>query len=135
MENINRLISLLIAIQNYSKDIHYNAKGAAFYSDHLLADRVQENISDYIDSLKEVYFMGSDKEPLSSKEYLHEAMQLIPAISKDDKANFASLSSLLIQALQLIESLTDLSTGEENLIGAIAENLQASLGLVLRQVK
>lgn len=135
MENINRLISLLIAIQNYSKDIHYNAKGDAFYSKHLLVDRVQENISDYIDSLKEVYFMGSDKEPLSSKEYLHEAMQLIPAISKDDKANFASLSSLLIQALQLIESLTDLSTGEENLIGAIAENLQASLGLVLRQVK
>lgn len=135
MENISRLISLLIVIQNFSKDIHYNAKGEAFYSKHLLVDRVQENISDYIDSLKEVCFLGSDKEPLSSKEYLTDAAQVIPAIVDEDKTNFISLSSLLILTLQHIEGLEGLSKGEENLIGNIAENLQTSLGLVLRQIK
>ena len=38
-------------------------------------------------------------------------------------------------ALREIESLKDLSKGEDNLFGAIAENLQVSLGLINRQIK
>jgi len=135
MDNINRLIYLLIAIQNFCKDIHYNSKGDAFYSKHLLVDRVQENIADYLDSLKEVFFLPADKEPLPSREYLTGAAALIPSISGEDKTDFISLSELLITALKAIENLEALTKGEENLIGAIAENLQTSLGLVLRQVK
>lgn len=134
MEKINKLITLLLAIANYSKDIHYNAKGAAFYSEHLLADRVSENIYDYIDSIKEVFFLAADKEPLSSKEYLKKASELIPDI-KDDKQSFKSLSDLLVDALKHIETLKDLTKGEENLIGNIAENLQTSAGLIIRQIK
>lgn len=135
MDTINKLISLLIAIQNFCKDIHYNCKGDAFYGKHLLVDRIQENISDYIDGIKEVYFLAGDKEPLPSREYLQSAINFIPAITGDDITDFISLQKLLITTLQTIEEIDGLTVGEENLIGNIAENLQGSLGLVNRQVK
>lgn len=135
MENINKLIEYLLAVANFAKDIHYSAKGEAFYSKHLLCDRISENIYDYIDSIKEIFFLAADKEPLPSGEYLSRATSLIPQIAEDDKTNFTSLSILLESALQDIEKIKDLTKGEENLIGAIAENLQTALGLVNRQVK
>ena len=135
MENINKLIEYLIAICNFAKDIHYNSKGDAFYGKHLLADRIQENLSEYLDQIKEVFFLPANKEPLPSAEYLTEAAKLIPAISGDDKTDFASLQKLLIITLQIIESIEGLTVGEDNLIGEIAQNLQQSLGLINRQVK
>ena len=135
MDNINTLIEYLIAIQNFAKDIHYNCKGEAFYSKHLLTDRIEENISDYIDSIKEVFFMASFKEPLPSGEYLSRATSLIPQIDPSDKYNFRSMQNLLTNTLQHIETIENLTKGEENLIGAIAENLQTSLALVNFQIK
>lgn len=135
MEQINKLIEYLIAICNYSKDIHYNSKGDAFYSKHLLADRIQDNLSEYIDQIKEIFFLASDKSPLPSGEYLSRATSLIPEIVEEDKANFLSMQNLLVVTLQHIESIKDLTKGEENLIGAIAQDLQNSLGLVNLQIK
>lgn len=134
MENINKLIEYLIAISNFAKDIHYNSKGEAFYSKHLLADRIQENLSEYIDQIKEVFFLASDKEPLPSGEYLSRSTSLIPEIAESDKANFKSMQNLIVVTLQHIESLNDLTKGEENLVGAIAQDLQTSLGLVNKQI-
>lgn len=133
--DINKLISLLLAVQNYCKDIHYNCKGDAFYSKHLLADRVQENISDFIDQLKEVFFLPDNKEPLSSGEYLRSAADIIPVITGNDKTDFYKLSVLLTNTLKLIEDSKDLTKGEENLLGAIAQDIQTSLGLINMQVK
>ena len=135
MSNINNLICLLLALQNYCKDIHYNSKGDAFYSKHLLADRIQDNISDYIDRIKEVFFLAADKEPLKSAEYLKKAAEFVPEISGNDKESFERLKDLLIKTMKQTEKLSKLTKGEENLIGTIAEDLQNSLGLVNRQVK
>ena len=135
MDKINLLIEYLIAIQSYSKDIHYNAKGEAFYSKHLLADRIQENLYDYIDQIKEVCFLAANKEPLPSGEYLSRATSFIPEITENDKENFKLMENLLTVALENIEKVKDLTKGEENLIGAIAQDLQTSLGLVEQQIK
>lgn len=135
MDKINLLIEYLIAIQNYSKDIHYNCKGESFYSKHLLADRIQDNLYDYIDQIKEVCFLAANKEPLPSGEYLSRATSLIPEITDDDKENFKLMENLLTVALESIEKTKDLTKGEENLIGAIAQDLQTSLGLVNQQIK
>ena len=97
MENINKLIAQLIAVCNYSKDIHYNCKGAAFYGKHLLADRIQENLSEYIDKIKELFFLANSKEPKASKEYLQDAIKFIPDIKHSDKESFEELKKLLIK--------------------------------------
>ena len=135
MENINKVIEYLIAIQNFAKDIHYNCKGEAFYSKHLLADRISDNLSEYLDNIKEVFFMAADKAPLPSGEYLSRATSLIPELSQGDKQNFESLRNLLVNALEHLENLKDLTKGEENLIGAIAQDLQTGLALVNFQIK
>lgn len=135
MEKINKLICTLIALQNYCKDIHYNSKGDAFYSKHLLVDRVQENISDYIDRLKEVCILGNDEKTLPSAIYLQNASNLIPEITGNDKEDFKNLILLVVNTLTIIEALKSGTVGENNLYGAIAEDLQNSLGLLNRQVK
>ena len=135
MEKINKLICALIALQNYCKDIHYNSKGDAFYSKHLLVDRVQENISDYIDRLKEVCILGNDEKTLPSAIYLQNASNLIPEITGNDKEDFKNLILLVVNTLTIIEALKSGTVGENNLYGAIAEDLQNSLGLLNRQVK
>lgn len=134
MDKVNNLICSLIAIQNFCKDIHYNAKGDAFYSKHLLADRVQDNINEYIDQIKEICIIGSSEKTLPSKEYLLQAIKFIPAITENDQENFKSLENLLVMTLANIEQLEG-TKGEENLFGAIAQDLQNSLGLINRQVK
>lgn len=134
MERVNRLIAQLIAIANFCKDIHYNSKGDAFYSKHLLADRVQDNINEYIDQIKEICIIGSNEKTLPSKEYLLQAIKFIPEITENDQENFKSLENLLVMTLANIEQLEG-TKGEENLFGAIAQDLQNSLGLINRQVK
>lgn len=134
MEKVNRLIAQLNAIANFCKDIHYNSKGDAFYSKHLLADRVQDNINEYIDQIKEICIIGSNEKTLPSKEYLLQAIKFIPAITENDQENFKSLENLLVMTLANIEHLEG-TKGEENLFGAIAQDLQNSLGLINRQVK
>lgn len=135
MNKINNVICSLVALQNFCKDIHYNSKGDAFYSKHLLADRVQDNLSDYIDRLKEVCLLGNDEKTLPSAVYLTNAASLIPEIRENDKDNFKALEVLLVNILTLIESMESATKGEENLYGAIAEDLQNSLGLINRQIK
>lgn len=135
MEKINKLITLLIAIQSFCKDLHYSVKGDAFYSKHLLADRVQDNIADYIDRIKEVSILGNDVDTLPSGEYLSRATSLIPELVKEDKDNFKSLENLLVNTLMAIQQIDSATKGEDNLYGAIAEDLQNSLGLINRQIK
>ncbi len=138
MENINKLICYLIAIQNFAKDIHYSCAGDAFYAKHLLADRIYDGLDDFIDQLKEVYFLGNNILPLPSVEYLAMAMNLLPALEQDDKKNFEAMQKLLTDCLVLMqEMLLDKETprAEVSLVDGIAQDLQQKLGLVNLQVR
>lgn len=134
MEKINEIIIYLMAVANFAKDIHYNCKGDSFYSKHLLADQVEENIHDFIDDIKEIFFLAANIDTLPSKEYLNQAAGIIPDITGDDKEDFKALGELITKTLKLIENTDNTTTGESNLLGNIAENLQKSLGLINRQI-
>lgn len=143
MENINKLIALLIAIKGYAKNIHYTVHGNAFYGKHLFADKIagagednDEVIDGYIDLLKEVCILGHGFDTLSTEEYYNNSLELFPETSNDDdQLNFANMLTLLVQTLDFIENLKDLSKGDENLIGAIAQDLQQNAGLLSLQIK
>lgn len=123
--SIDSLISYLLAIVNYAKDIHYNCIGDNFYGNHLLADRFTNNIYEYIDQLKEVCLIGHQLKPKHSREYLDNAALLIPQL-----IDFAQMRDLMIKALAHIESITGISKGDENLIGAIAQEIQNNVALI-----
>lgn len=138
MEKTNKLICYLVAIANFAKDIHYTCSGEAFYSKHLLADRIQEGLYDFIDQIKETCLLGNNILPLPSGEYLAMAMNLLPPLENDDKKNFQTMQKLLIACLVLMqEMLQEKNTprAEVSLVDGIAQDLQQKLGLVNLQVK
>ena len=131
---IHKLIALLLAIKGYSKNIHYTCHGDSFYGKHIFADRIESPINDYIDRLKEVCLLGKLPEgvrPLTTSEYDELAKQYYPETKEtDDKYNFDKLQQLISDTLIYIEQLENLTKGDENLIGAIAEHLQQMNGLL-----
>lgn len=142
IENINKLICYLIAIQQYAKDIHYTVHGDAFYGKHLFADRIADAQADddimttYIDQLKEVCVLGHEYHTLPSEEYLKGAIELLPTVvEKDDKQNFLNIHQLIKDCLLFIDELEGLTCGDENLIGAIAQDLQNNYGLLNLQIE
>lgn len=124
-EDIDNLIIRLTAIKNYAKDIHYNCRGDDFYGKHLFADRIGNNLSDYIDQLKEVCLLGHELKTLPSKDYLQGAVKIIP-----DNISFDVMRTLIVDTLESIENIKGISKGDENLIGAISQDLQNNLGLI-----
>ena len=131
---MNELIAYLVAIKGYAKNIHYTTHGEAFYGKHIFADLVSDPIDGYTDSIKEICLLGhlpEGERPLETSKYDEMAKGLYPPLSEsDDATNFKNLQDLIILALNHIEMLKDLSKGEENLIGAIAEHLQKMNGLL-----
>lgn len=123
--NFDSLIFHLLAIANYAKDIHYNCVGANFYGNHLFADRFIENIYEYIDQIKEVCLLGHQIKPKKSSEYLKEAAQIIPL-----EIDFKLMRELMLDTLNVIESIVNISKGDENLLGAIAQDVQNNVGLI-----
>ena len=79
--------------------------------------------------------LGNDVSPLLSGEYLSRATSLIPLLEDKDLQNFVSLGKIIVETLALIDNMDKLTQGEANLMGAIAQDLQNSLGLLNLQVK
>lgn len=127
-EQIDNLIVSLISIKEFSKDIHYSCIGHEAYSWHLLADRVQENLDDYIDRLKE-YLLGIDEKPLSSKEYLGTSISFIPKLDVNTINNFKKLQEIINKTLDDINK-TQLDKAGDNLVSEIADNICNSNGII-----
>lgn len=138
MDNVDKLIYFLIAIQNFAKDIHYSCKGEGFYGKHLLADRIYDGLDDFIDQLKETCYLGNNVLPLPSGEYLTHATNFLPKLEADDITNFKAMQNLLINCLVHLQSMLSVANtarGEASLFDGIAQDLQQKLGLVNLQVK
>ena len=130
---MNGLISRLIAIKETAKGIHYTCIGDNAFAVHLLADRVADGIDDFIDSCKES-ILGADTYPLSSKEYLTVAINMIPIINiGKTKENLVNLYNLIDLTLQYIDSM-EIDKADENLVGNIAEKLKNNKGLINLQI-
>lgn len=132
-EKINELIIYLIIIKEFSKDIHYTCHGDAFYGKHLLVDKF--NWDEHIDLLKECCLLGNGERPLSSYEYLTNAIDNIPKPKEnDDKFNFKTLADILRNALTKIDEIEIINSADSNVIGNIAQDIQQYNGLVNLQL-
>lgn len=131
-----KLICYLTAIYQYSKTIHYEVKGEAFYGKHLFNDRIAENMNGYVDLIKEVVYLGHAKEPPAAGAILEGVLPLLPVTEDNDQKNYINLYNLIFNALDEIEQLNqkELSVGDKNLLGGIAQDLQQNLGLLWRQI-
>ena len=116
---MEELINHLESIRAACKEWHYSATGLPFYGNHLLADKIQTPLYNFIDDIKEVHFLANS---------LHVPQSEI----KPANGNPADILAEIIIAIYKIEELarTDITQGELNLLGTISEHLMRSRGLL-----
>lgn len=133
MEKVTELIAHLVAIENFCKDIHYTNVS---YEDHLLADRIHDGISTHIDDIKEQVILSGDELPLSSKEYLKKAIEVIPDIStQENKVNWINLKNLIKETKTITNNFKSEDRGINALIDNIAQDLSTDLALLFIQTR
>ena len=135
---MRKVLMILMAIQRAAKGIHYHTGGAQFFSDHLLADRIYDDLDDLIDEIQENYFLGKEEEAPAQKDLLKGAAELVPDETDDMKLAFTALDQLLldgINTLQTTSELSALTAGDNDLIGRICSDLQKKHGFVWRRLK
>ena len=132
---INDIIVKLMVIANFAKDVHYTCKGEGAYGKHLLADLVHDDISDFIDGLKENALLGQHELPLPSKQYLKMASEQTPDVAESDVANFNTLASIIDDLRKMLEDTEAKTRGIASLFDSIGEHLDKAYGLIWIQVR
>ena len=135
MEKFNLLISMLIAISNYAKDLHYNVKGSAFYSKHIFADLILDGLDEACDDIRENVLLGNGVEPLHSSLYLKGAAELVPPITPDDRINFVMMKALIDMVRGMIKDMEAPSRGANSLLDSVGEHMDKMSGLLFLQIK
>lgn len=135
IDKVNKLIVFLVALANYSKDLHYSVKGPAMYGKHIFADLLEDDIYGFIDDLKENILLGSHVEPLASKKYLELAVEEIPDVNPDDKVNFERIAALVEKTRNFADGIKFEKRGYNSLIDGVCEHLDKCAGLLWLQVK
>lgn len=123
------LIVYLELIRITAKQLHYSEKGDCFYGNHLLMDRIAEDMYDFEDSIIESIIMAETGEPpVLSDIYSTIASKTLKTPSKTD------LHSLIKQTIYLVEeeAKKDRFQGDFDLLGKISNNLRQSFSLLSR---
>lgn len=94
------ILIILIAIKQAVKQYHWNAKT---YQEHLLGERLLEDIEDYIDEVAEISKVNQEDPNLSAKFLLGEASDILENKDYDDIKNIGNLFYALLQELNAQE--------------------------------
>jgi len=134
MLEYNLLIVLLMIIQSFAKDIHYTAKGPAFYAKHIFVDLVGDDIDGFIDDIKENVFLGQGIVPPASKNLFMAAAVGAQEVMPLDVANFMILKEFVDKVRELIKDMEAPSRGANSLLDSIGEHMDKMSGLLFRQL-
>lgn len=93
---MEQILIILIAIKQAVKQYHWNAKS---YQEHLLGERLLEDIEDYIDEVAEISKVNQEDPNLSAKFLLREASDILENKDYDDIKNIGNLFYALLQEL------------------------------------
>ena len=138
-----KLCALIKAVGMTAKDLHYRAKGEAFYSEHLLADlgwQVERLTDDFI----EVYYMG-DKgwdPPLMNAIYADANFQ-IPSVvdpEKETSTDFWARRLLevcekLVAHVEEAKGVLTSKAGTQAALDEISKQTLQVVGLLKRNLK
>ena len=134
---LNILIYLL-AIQKTAKGIHYLCKGSNFWADHLLADKVQDGLDDFMDEIQEIAFLGKEQDAPQPFTVLSNAGAMVPELTEDIENDFRKLDKLILSCIDEIETsskLEAITAGDNDLLGRICSDIQQKHGFIWRRLK
>lgn len=104
-----KIANKLNTIYAYAKTLHWNASGFNYYGDHLLFDRISDEIHDLIDGLVETCII-----PIQKKDELKEDFMLSVFIMQEAKVKDIEIEDLINEIVETIK-LCDAASKIENM--------------------
>jgi DNA-binding ferritin-like protein len=122
---MKELIVTLLVIKSMAKQLHYQASGLGFWSDHKLADEIADRLDDFIDEANEL-ILSAEEAPLQ-KQILMAASEAIPEV-----ITWNLLYNVISE--YLTTPISGLAEGYNDLLARVANDLQHKLGFIRRRL-
>lgn len=141
---MQELMSMLVASQVLARDLHYESKGNSFYGLHLLADRCKDGIDDFLDRIRECYYLGELKTiPPCECAVLSDAIALVnnarQSVTIVDGMNntalvlrLAGMCANIIGKIESLKSDNTYLSGTISILDAIGQKMQENFALLDR---
>lgn len=129
MQNI---LIILIALKQYIKQYHWQAKS---YQEHILADKLEEGLEDYIDEVAELsVVIDLSDESLKANILLGKASLYLEGKGKADLLNIAQVLSDLGDEIDRVNDKAE-ALGIKDLCGRLSNSLLRKIYLIQLQAK
>lgn len=126
------ILIILIALKQYIKQYHWQAKS---YQEHILADKLEEDLEDYIDEIAELSIVAelSDKQ-VKAKDLLEQAAQ---CLGNEDKADLLSIMNLFVSLSDEVNAFDEKAEalGLKDLCGRLSNTILRKVYLIHLQDK
>ena len=105
---LNARLADAIDLQTQCKQAHWNVKGPGFYELHLLFDKVNESVEEYVDEIAErIVQLGGIADGTARSVARHSALAEYPHETVDGQAHAEALSSALAVFARAVREAAD----------------------------
>jgi len=126
---MEKILVTLIAIKQYIKQYHWLAKS---YQDHILADKLEEDLEDYIDEVAELSLV-TEIPNVEARHLLGKATSFLNGKDKVDLNTLGELFAELLEELQSVNEQVKL-LGIADLTGRLSNSVLRKLYLIKLQL-
>lgn len=136
------LLGGLQALQELHKNVHWTAHGESFYGDHLLYQRLYENLDSEIDALAEkivAYFDEEAVEPVRLLEYTQRYVvqwrTASECVVEQSLIAERELQDMISRTYDLISGQQEMSLGLDDFLMAMANDHETHIYLIQQKVR
>lgn len=127
---MKEILVTLIALKQYIKQYHWQATS---YQDHILADKLEEGLEDYIDEVAELSLVTEKTANVEARHLLGLAENYL---NGKDKADLSTLGELFAELLEELQSVNEQVKilGIADLTGRLSNSVLRKLYLIKLQL-
>ena len=121
----------------YSKTLHWNASGLEYYADHLLFDRISEDIHDLIDGLVETCIIPLQRVDENKEDFVKSIFKF-DEDAKKENIEIKDLLDLVVNTINYCDAVSKIEKMPEGIKTYLTDVSKALLvkgGLIDRRLK